>query len=84
MTGYAFLFYLDRSTGLFSAYEPLSSSNNLVTFPPEDWTIERHFIDMGHKKEFNSNWQLNINLTFNGMKNTDSIIGGSGRFFTTN
>ena len=58
-------------------------SNNLVTFPSEDWTIERHFIDMGHEKEFNSNWQLNSNLTFNGMENTGSIIGGSGRFFTT-
>ena len=59
------------------------SANNLVTFPSEDWQIERQFIDIGHEKEFNNQWQLNSNITFNGMENTAGIIGGTGRFFTT-
>ena len=59
------------------------SSNNLVTFPSENWQIQRQFIDVGHEAEINGQWQLNTNLTFNGMENTAGIIGGTGRFFTT-
>ena len=59
------------------------SANNVLTFPSEDWQIQRSFIDIGHEKELNTHWQLNTNITFNGMENTAGIIGGTGRFFTT-
>ncbi len=59
------------------------SANNLLTFPSENWQIERQFMDIGHEAEINDQWQINTNITFNGMENTAGIIGGTGRFFTT-
>lgn len=59
------------------------SANNLLSFPSEDWTIERRFVDLGYQYPINKQWQANANLTYNGMDNTAAIIGGTGRFFTT-
>jgi outer membrane receptor for ferrienterochelin and colicin len=59
------------------------TGNNLLTFPSENWEIQRQFFDLGYEHEFNNQWQLNNNITFNGMENTAGIIGGTGRFFTT-
>lgn len=60
-----------------------ASGNNLLSFPSEDWTIERRFFDLGHRHRINEHWELSSNLTYNGMHNTAGIIGGTGRFFIT-
>ncbi len=59
------------------------AGNNLLTFPSEYWTIERRFFDIGYLFDINSQWNLQANLTYNGMNNTAGIIGGKDRFFTT-
>lgn len=59
------------------------AGNNLLTFPSEYWTIERRFFDIGYLFDLNDQWNLQANLTYNGMNNTAGIIGGTDRFFTT-
>ena len=59
------------------------SANNLLSFPSDDWTVERRFIDIGYQHTMNKHWQANASLSYNGMNNTAAIIGGTGRFFTT-
>jgi len=59
------------------------SGNNLLSFPSTDWNISRRFIDVGYQHSLNRDWDINANLTYNGLNNTAGIIGGTGRFFRT-
>jgi len=59
------------------------SGNNLLSFPASDWNISRRFVDIGYQRPLNRTWDINANLTYNGLNNTAGIIGGTGRFFRT-
>jgi len=59
------------------------SGNNLLSFPSSDWNISRRFVDLGYQQSLNRDWDINANLTYNGLNNTAGIIGGTGRFFRT-
>ena len=54
-----------------------SHTKSLFSFPNSDLTIDRQFIDIGYKHDFNENWNVSLNATYNGHEGAFAPANGS-------